>query len=119
MLYEAALRDEMIHALEHLGFLATAMVFWWVLLQYNRPRPARYVMAVPYLFATSIQSGILGALMTFSARPWYPYYTALTMSWGLTPLQDQQLAGLIMWLPGSAIFTLLTIGYFAASLKGL
>jgi len=117
VLYEAALRNEMIHAFEHVGFLGTAAVFWWVLLQYPGPRRVRYVMAVPYLFTTSVQSGILGALMTFSARPWYPYYTVLTTSWGLTPLQDQQLAGLIMWLPGSAVFTLLTIGYFAACLK--
>jgi putative membrane protein len=119
VLYEAALRDEMIHAFEHLGFLGAAVAFWWVLLQHSRPRSVRSMMAVPYLFTTSLQSGILGALMTFSARPWYPYYTALTASWGLTPLQDQQLAGLIMWLPGSAVFTLLTIGYFAIGLKRL
>jgi len=119
VLYEAALHDEVIHAIEHLAFLGTAVVFWSVLLQHNGPRPVRYMMAVPYLFTTSLQSGILGALMTFSARPWYPYYTALTTSWGLTPLQDQQLAGLIMWLPGSAVFTLLTIGYFGASLRRL
>jgi len=89
-------------------------------LQISEPRlarPVRYLVAIPYLFATSLQSGILGALMTFSAQPWYSYYTPLTAFWGLTPLQDQQLAGLIMWLPGSAIFTLLTIAYVAASLK--
>jgi putative membrane protein len=117
VLYEAALHDEIVHALEHLGFLGAAALFWWVLLRHRGPRRVRYVMAVPYLFTTSLQSGILGALMTFSDRPWYPYYAALTTSWGLTPLQDQQLAGLIMWLPGSAIFILLTIGYFAASLN--
>jgi putative membrane protein len=118
-LYEAALRNQTIHAVEHLGFLGTALVFWWVLLQHNRLRRERYVMAIPYLFATSLQSGILGALMTFSVRPWYSYYTAFTPTWGLTPLQDQQIAGLIMWLLGGAVFTLLTIGYFAASLKQL
>jgi putative membrane protein len=92
------------------GFLGTALVFWWVLLQHNRPRRERYVMAIPYLFATSLQSGILGALMTFSARPWYPLLHRFNHNLGLTPLQDQQIAGLIMWLPGGAVFTLLTIG---------
>ena len=119
VLYEAALRDETIHGLEHVGFLATAALFWWVVLRHNRPRAVRYIIAVPYLFTTSVQSGVLGALMSFSAQPWYPYYTARTASWGLTPLQDQQIAGLIMWLPGSAVFTALAIGYFAASLKRL
>jgi putative membrane protein len=57
--------------------------------------------------------------MTFTERPWYPYYATLANPWGLTPLQDQQLAGLIMWVPGGAVFTLLTIGYFAAWLRAL
>jgi cytochrome c oxidase assembly factor CtaG len=76
-------------------------------------------MAVLYLFATILQSGILGALMTFSSRPWYPYYADQIMPWGLTPLHDQQIAGLIMWMPGGFIFTALTIGYFAAWLRAL
>jgi putative membrane protein len=66
-----------------------------------------------------LQSGILGALMTFSSQPWYSYYVPLVAAWDLTPLQDQQLAGLIMWIPGGAVFTLLTIGYFAVWLRAL
>ncbi len=57
--------------------------------------------------------------MTFTSQPWYPYYTALVNPWGITPLQDQQLAGLIMWIPGGIVFTLMTIGYFAAWLQAL
>jgi putative membrane protein len=118
-LFQAALRDETLHALEHLAFLASALLFWWVLFRDTAPNHVRYGMAVPYLFLTLLQSGILGALMTFTSQAWYPYYAPLVGPWGLTPLQDQQLAGLIMWFPGGALFTLLTIGYFAAWLRAL
>jgi putative membrane protein len=118
-LYEAALHNEAIHTFEHFTFLATAMLFWWILLKPTRQKHLHYARAIPYLFTTLLQSGILGALMTFSPQAWYPYYTTLVTSWGLTPLQDQQLAGLIMWIPGGAVFTLLTIGYFAAWLRAL
>ena len=57
--------------------------------------------------------------MTFTSQPWYPYYAGLVWSWGLTPLQDQQLAGLIMWIPGGIPFTLMTIRYFALWLRAL
>jgi putative membrane protein len=76
-------------------------------------------MAVLYLFTTILQSGILGALMSFSSRPWYAYYANQIMPWGLTPLADQQIAGLIMWMPGGFVFTVSTIGYFAAWLRAL
>lgn len=117
--YEAALRDETIHALEHLTFLATGMLFWWVLFKPNAPDHIHYGMAIPYLFTTVLQSSILGALMTFTSQPWYSYYAGLTPPWGLSPLEDQQLAGIIMWLPGGFVFTLLTIGYFAAWFRAL
>ncbi len=57
--------------------------------------------------------------MTFTSQPWYSYYANSAPRWGLTPLQDQQLAGIIMWMPGGAVFTLLTIGCFAAWLRSL
>ncbi len=118
-LFEAALQNEMIHTIEHLGFLATAMLFWWVLLKPTGQKHLHYGMAIPYLFTTILHSSILGALMTFTSQPWYPYYTALVNPWGITPLEDQQLAGLIMWIPGGIVFTLMTIGYFAAWLQAL
>jgi putative membrane protein len=57
--------------------------------------------------------------MTFTSQPWYSAYTLSAPHWRLTALHDQQLAGLIMWMPGGAVFTLLTIGYFAAWLRAL
>jgi putative membrane protein len=118
-LFQAALHDEIIHTFEHLTFVFTAMLFWWILLKHNRPDHVHYAMTIPFLFLTVLQSGILGALMTFTSQPWYPDYAVSAASWGLTPLQDQQIAGLVMWVPGGAVFTLLTIGYFAAWLRAL
>jgi len=119
MFYQAALHNELVHTLEHLIFIITAMLFWWVLFKPNRPDHIHYAMTIPFLFLTTLQSGILGALMTFTSQPWYPYYATFTNPWGLAPLEDQQLAGLIMWIPAGTVFTLLTIGYFAAWLRAL
>lgn len=119
LLYEAALQNEAVHILVRVGFLVTAMLFWWELFEPTGQKHLRYGMANPYLFITILHSSILGALMTFTSQPWYPYYAALVRPWGLTPLQDQQLAGLILWIPGGVVFTLLTVGYFAAWLQAL
>ncbi len=118
-LYEAALRNETIHTLEHLGFLLTSMLFWWVLFRRTTEGHVHYGMLIVYLFTTMLHSTILGALMAFTSLPWYPSYAASVGAWGLTPLEDQQLAGLIMWVPGGVVFTLLTIGYFAAWFRAL
>jgi putative membrane protein len=119
LFYQAALRNETIHTLEHVTFLISAMLFWWILFKHTRPDHIHYAMTIPFLFLTVLQSSILGALMTFTSEPWYPYYADSVAQWGFTPLQDQQLAGLIMWMPGGFVFTLLTIGYFAAWLRAL
>ena len=87
--------------------------------KHTTQKHVHYGKAIFYLFTTVLHSGILGALMTFTSQPWYPYYTNLVTPWGLTPIQDQQLAGLIMWIPGDAVFTVLTIRYFAAWLHVL
>ena len=88
-------------------------------LSFSRDCSDRYAGAVVYLFTAGLQREVLAALMTFSPDPWYAYYAGRTAAWGFTPLQDQQLAGLIMWFPGSLVLTLLTIGYFAAWLRAL
>jgi len=118
-LYEAALAHEGVHILEHILFLVTGMLFWWVLLQPTEQKYRHYGMLVFYLFTTILQSGILGALMTFAPNPWYSSYEKTVAHWGLTALQDQQLGGLIMWMLGGAVLTLLNIGYFAAWLRAL
>src|ERR1044071_2121547 len=119
LFYQAALHDEAIHTLEHLTFLISGALFWWILFKHTRPDHLHYAMTIPFLFLTVLQSGVLGALMTFTSQPWYSDYAVSVMHWGLTPIQDQQLAGLIMWILGGTVLTLLTIGYFAAWLHAL
>ena len=88
-LFEATLRSDWVHSLQHMSFLGTGLLFWWALLRGRAGRigsPA----AVLYLFTTSVHTTVLGALLTFSSRAWYPLYAPATAAWGLTPLEDQQ-----------------------------
>lgn len=107
-LYMWALRDETVHVIEHLCFLTTAFLLWWAVLQ---PKAGRrgYGISILMLFVTALFGGVLGALLTFSNTLWYPTYALFTQQWGLTPLDDQRVAGLIMWIP-PGIFYLGTIG---------
>jgi putative membrane protein len=112
-LYQATLENDFIHALQHLSFFVSAALFWWTLI-HGRFGRLGYGAAVLYVFLTSLHSGILGALLTFAPRLWYPIYAARTSRWGLSPLEDQQLAGLIMWIPAGVLFIVLGLGLFAA-----
>jgi putative membrane protein len=105
-LYDAAVESEWVHTLEHLSFLGTALLFWGVVL--HPAGQLRHVQGVGvlYVFTFAMQSGILGALLTFSERPWYAAHLGTTRAWGVTPLEDQQLAGVVMWAPGGLIYLL-------------
>jgi cytochrome c oxidase assembly factor CtaG len=72
---------------------------------------------VLYVFTTAIHTGVLGALLTFAPHAWYPAYQMTTPAWGLTPLEDQQIGGLIMWVPGSLVYIVAGLGLFAGWLK--
>ncbi|MEP6572401.1 MAG: cytochrome c oxidase assembly protein [Gemmatimonadota bacterium] len=86
-------------------FFLTALHFWWVVLDMHaRMRPG---VTVVYLFTTLMQTGALGALLTLASQPWYPWYALHGSAGGIRPLQDQQLGGLIMWIPGG-------LGYLGA-----
>jgi cytochrome c oxidase assembly factor CtaG len=98
-LFNRALGHPGWHIAQHLSFLVTALLFWWSVTQ----TPNRGLAAL-CLFVTSIVGGALGALMALSASPWYESYAAMgMMPFGLSPEQDQQLAGLIMWVPGGLV----------------
>lgn len=115
-LFEATLRSDLVHTLQHMSFLGTGLLFWWTLLRGRGGgigRPA----AVLYLFTTSVHTTVLGALLTFSSRAWYPLYAPATAAWGLTPLEDQQLAGLIMWIPANLSYLLAALAIASAWLK--
>jgi cytochrome c oxidase assembly factor CtaG len=115
--YQAALRLPALHALEHLSLFGTALLFWWVLLRppTGAAQPAvQGPAAALFVFTQAMQSGLLAALMTLAPTPWYPAYAATTPLWGLTPLEDQQLAGGSMWIPSGLVYTLAALGLFAA-----
>jgi putative membrane protein len=116
MLFEATLHSEFIHALQHLSFLFSALLFWWAVIHGQR-RSLAYGMAVLYLFTTALHSGLLGAMLTFSTRPWYPTYAHTGPQWGLTPVEDQQLGGLIMWVPAGLVYVAVGLALFAAWLN--
>jgi putative membrane protein len=115
-LYEATLASEAAHALQHASFLGTGLLFWWALV-HGREGRMGYGASVFYLFATAMHSGGLGALLTFAPRPWYAAYGATTAAWGLTPLEDQQLAGLVMWIPASLSYLVATLLLVAAWMR--
>jgi len=115
-LFQATLDNELVHALQHLSFLLSALLFWWAILQ-GRQHALNYGLAVLYLFTTAIHSGLLGALLTFARTVWYPAYAGKTESWGLTPLEDQQLGGLIMWVPACTVYIVAGLALFAAWLR--
>ncbi|HEV7662311.1 MAG TPA: cytochrome c oxidase assembly protein [Chloroflexota bacterium] len=96
-LYEAAFHSRGMHVLEHLSFLLTAILFWWAI----RLPSGTGLVAV---FALAGESTVLGALLTFADVPWYSAHLATTSRWGLTPLEDQQIAGLVMWIPGGVLY---------------
>jgi putative membrane protein len=101
-LFSAALDHPVIHALQHLSFLGTALLFWWTTLGEAGAR--RQGAALASLFTTMIHTGALGALMTLSPLLWYGHYAATSAVYGFDPLEDQELGGLIMWIPAGAAY---------------
>ncbi|HEX6925780.1 MAG TPA: cytochrome c oxidase assembly protein [Longimicrobiaceae bacterium] len=109
-LYEAALTSEPVHLLQHLSFFATALLFWWPVLHPSPYRRLGAVLAVFYLFATALHGSALGAFLSLSRRAWYPAYEEGVARWGMTLLEDQQLGGLIMWIPFGALYPAIALG---------
>jgi len=115
VLFQATLRNEWIHSAQHISFLGSALLFWWALF-YAQSR-SEYGTGVFYIFTTTIHTGILGALLTFTPTLWYPAYAPTAPVWGLTPLQDQQIGGLIMWVPAGLLYMIAGLVMFAAWLR--
>ena len=112
LLFEWALGDDTVHALQHLSFLLSALVFWWALFN---ARGESVGIPVFYLFTTAIHTSVLGALLTFSDVLWYPVYNE--PPFGLSALDDQQLGGLIMWIPGGMVYLIAALALFAIWLR--
>lgn len=102
VLFSLALRDPDVHTLQHASFLGTALLFWWTVL--GTSARTRLGAALLSLFATMVHSTVLGALITLSPRLWYPAYASTASPFGVDPLADQQLGGLLMWVPGGLVY---------------
>ena len=112
-LYEAALQSTGVHAVQHVSFLLTAALFWWGMM-HGRYGRTGYGVAVLYVFLTAVHSSVLGALLTVAPSVWYSAYAATAAEWRIDALADQQLAGLLMWVPAGVIFIVFGLALFAA-----
>jgi len=115
-LFQATLTSDLVHTAQHICFLGSALLFWWALM--HGPQGAMgYGVAALYVFTTSIHSGVLGALITFAGKVIYPAYSTTTASWGLTALEDQQIGGLIMWVPAGIVYIIAGLALCAGWLR--
>jgi putative membrane protein len=111
--YDATLRGHAVYWLMHLSLFASALLLWHSILA---PGSGGRLQGVATCLASSIQMGLLGAILTFAPRPLFESHLATTQAWGLAPLDDQQLGGLIMWVPGSAALLVATLALAASAL---
>jgi len=111
-LYQATLRSDWIHAAQHISFIGTAVLFWSALYGVGRSAMS-FGTATLYVFCAAVHCSALGALLTFSTVLWYPAYAPATARWGLTALQDQQLGGVIMWVPSGVVFIVIALALIA------
>lgn len=111
-LYDLTLRNEGVHILEHLSFMALGLLNLWPILS---PIPAQrldYPFQVLYLFLDGMLMMVLGIVFTFSPLVFYTPYLAAPRLWGISALSDQQLGGLIMWYPGNLPYGVLLVSAF-------
>ena len=118
--YNLAMAVHPVHIVEHLMFLAAAVVMWW---PFMSPLPELPRLAYPgqmlYCFLLSIPMSIVAIYIAMADHVLYPAYQAAPRVWGLSPLEDQQLGGLIMWIPGGIVFyVVMTIVFFKWAQRG-
>lgn len=106
-LYELARSSDVWHHVEHAAFLSTSLLFWHpVVLAWPARSPWPRLAMIPYLIVADFQNTVLAALLTFSDHVIYPSYQAVARPGGISALDDQAIAGAIMWILGSIPFLL-------------
>ena len=100
--YDAALDNDLVHVAQHASYLVTGLLFWQVVL--GGRRAVSKGLGILLVFTMAMQSVFLSALLTFASAPWYAGYASTTRAWHLEPLADQQLAGVIMWIPAGLVY---------------
>lgn len=106
--FDGAILDVTLHRLQHVSFLVTALIFWWSLMRRANPGTA-----AGHLFITIVHTSVLGALLALAPRVLYPVQASFAPAWGLTPLEDQELAGLIMWVPAGTVYAGAALGFLS------
>lgn len=120
-LYERALESDALHALEHVSFVGTGVLLWWSILRPPRERASSrdtaLLSGIAVLFVTAMQTGALGALLALSRHVLYPVQSIAASVWNLTPLDDQRLAGLVMWVIGGVLYVIMMSVLFVVWLE--
>lgn len=110
--YDAAIRSEAWHLLEHLTFFVGSWFFWAALVRLARS-PGKGVVAAAYVAAAVPPGAALGAVLTFADHPLYPAQAAQARAAGIDPLLDQRIAGVVMWVPLDLVYLAVAISLFA------
>jgi putative membrane protein len=117
-LYDQALENRALHDLQHATFLAAALLFWWPVVaadpgRRRLPHPVRLL----YVFLAMPQNSFLGVALMSAVAPLYPHYVSNLRAWGPTPLADQQLGGVLMWVGGDLAFLVAMVVVVAAWMR--
>ena len=116
-MYDAALHRTTIHALEHVCFAAAGTLYWWHLLSPIRNRQRLSGMGpVAYMTSTKLLVGLLGIVLAFAPASFYPFYEHHPRYWGLSPSEDQSMAGLLMALEQSIVMGIALVWVFVQML---
>jgi len=112
-LYNSAMYYHEVHIVQHLMFLVAAVIVWWPLLS---PLPELPRLSYPgqmlYSFLMTLPMTVISIFIVYADHVLYPAYASAPRLWGLSPLEDQRLGGLIMWIPGGLFFYALTTVVF-------
>lgn len=117
-LYDVTLQNQSIHIAEHLTFMGFGLLNWWPVLSPLHEQRLSYPLQILYLFADGMFMMVLGIVFTFSPTVFYSPYLSAPRLWGLSPLSDQQVGGLIMWYPGNLPYGVLLIIAFYRWFEG-
>ncbi|MBR0650201.1 cytochrome c oxidase assembly protein [Roseomonas terrae] len=112
--YVATFRSDVAYWVMHLSLLGAGIWLWRGLLLAAATRPEA---VLPAGIATAAQMSALGAFLTFAPRALFPPHAYTTLAWGLTPLEDQQLGGLLMWVPGGLAFAGVAMGALVMAMR--
>jgi cytochrome c oxidase assembly factor CtaG len=109
--YNAALYHDWVHDIQHLTFFGASILYWWPIIgaaPHIHPTFPEWAK-VPYLIATVPPNMFVGISIAFATDVRYTYYESIPRFWGFTVMQDQQISGAIMWIPGSMMFIMVAL----------